>query len=84
MPYLGRFAGFVEKSVRATTTCLIMHDRNKYRIDARAAGRAVLVRAQVDRIVVLPDRETVADHPRSFKRDQVVYDPLALSAGVDA
>ncbi|CAH1669355.1 transposase [Hyphomicrobiales bacterium] len=27
------------------------------------------------RIVELFDGETVADHPRSFKRDQVVYDP---------
>ena len=75
MPYLGPFAGFVEKPMRATTTCLITHDRNKYSVDARAAGRAVLVRAYADRIVVLLDGETVADHPRSFKRDQVVYDP---------
>lgn len=75
MPYLGPFAGFVEKPMRATTTCLITHDRNKYSVDARAAGRAVLVRAYADRIVVLFDGETVADHPRCFKRDQVVYDP---------
>jgi hypothetical protein len=45
MPYLGPFAGFVEKPMRATTTYLITHDRNKYSVDARAAGRAVLVRA---------------------------------------
>ena len=75
MPYLGPFAGFVEKPMRATTTCLITHDRNKYSVDARAAGRAVLVRAYADRIVVLLDGEKVADHPRSFKRDQVVYHP---------
>ena len=35
----------------------------------------MLVRTYADRIVVLLDGETVADHPRSFKRDQVVYDP---------
>lgn len=75
MPYLGPFAGFVEKPMQATTTCLITHNRSKYSVDARAAGRAVLVRAYADRIVVLLDGETVADHPRSFKRDQVVYDP---------
>lgn len=61
--------------MRATTTCLITHDRNKFSVDARAAGRAVLVRAYADRIVVLLDGETVADYPRSFKRDQIVYDP---------
>jgi hypothetical protein len=74
-PFVGPFAGFVEKPMRATTTCLITHDRNKYSVDARAAGRAVLVRAYADRIVVLLDETIVADHPRSFKREQVVYDP---------
>jgi hypothetical protein len=61
--------------MRATSTCLITHDRNKYSIDAKAAGRGVLVRAYADRIVVLFDEEVVADHPRSFKREQVIYDP---------
>jgi len=42
--------------MRATTTCLIAHDRIKYSIDSKAV-------------------EVVADHPRSFRRDQVVYDP---------
>jgi transposase len=75
MPFLGPFAGFVEKPMRATSTCLISHDRNRYSVDARAAGRSVLVRAYADRIVVLLGDEVVADHPRSFRREQVVYDP---------
>ena len=69
------FDGFVEKAVRATTTCLIMADHNRYSVDARAAGRMVLVRSHAERIVVLRDDEVVADHVRSFKRDQIVYDP---------
>ena len=74
-PFVGPFAGFSEKPMRATTTCLVTHDRNKYSVDARAAGRGVLVRAYADRIVVLLGEEAVADHPRSFKREQVIYDP---------
>ena len=74
-PFRAPFAGFVEKPMRATSTCLIAHDRNKYSVDARAAGRGVLVRAYADRIVVLSGDEVVADHPRSFRRDQVIYDP---------
>jgi transposase len=73
--FVGPFAGFSEKPMRATTTCLITHDRNRYSVDARAAGRAVLVRAYADRIVVLLADEVVADHPRSFKREQIIYDP---------
>jgi len=75
MPFVGPFAGFVEKPMRATVTCLVTHDRNRYSVDARAAGRAVLVRTYADRIVVLFEGEVVADHPRSFKRDQFVFDP---------
>src|ERR1700730_16826107 len=69
------FDGFVEKAVRATTTCLIMADHNRYSVDARAAGRMVLVRSYAERIVVLFDEVVVADHVRSFKRDQVIYEP---------
>jgi len=71
----GPFDGFVEKAVRATTTCLISADRNRYSVEARAAGRMVLVRSHAERIVVLLDDEIVADHPRDFRHDQIVYDP---------
>src|SRR5665213_1227883 len=71
----GPFDGFVEKAVRATTTCLIMADHNRYSVDARAAGRMVLVRSHAERIVVLLGDEVVADHPRHFRRDQIIYDP---------
>jgi hypothetical protein len=71
----GPFDGFVEKAVRASTTCLIMADHNRYSIDARAAGQMVLVRSHAERIVVLFDDEVVADHPRQFRRYQIIYDP---------
>ena len=75
MELRGPFDGFVEKAVRATTTCLIMADHNRYSVDARAAGRMVLVRSHAERIVVLCNDAVVAEHPRQFRRDQVVYDP---------
>ena len=71
----GPFDGFVEKAVRASTTCLIMCDHNRYSVDARAAGRMVLVRSHAERVVVLLGGDVVADHPRNFQRDKVVYDP---------
>ena len=71
----GPFDGFVEKAVRASTTCLIMADHNRYSVDAKAAGRMVLVRSHADRIVVLHDDAVVAEHPRQFRRDQIIYDP---------
>jgi len=71
----GPFDGFVEKAVRATTTCLIMADHNRYSVDACAAGQMVLVRSHAERIVVLLGEEIVAEHARQFKRDQVIYNP---------
>jgi transposase len=75
MALRGPFNGFVEKAVRASTTCLIMADHNRYSIDAHAAGRMVLVRSHAERIVVIYNDEIVADHPRHFRRDQTIYDP---------
>jgi hypothetical protein len=75
MELRGPFDGFVEKAVRATTTCLIMADRNRYSVDARAAGRMVLVRSHAERIVVLFEDEVVADHCRQFRHDRIIYDP---------
>lgn len=69
------FDGFVEKAVRASTTCLIMADHNRYSVDARAAGQTVLVRTYAGRVVVLFEDRIVADHSRQFRRDQIVYDP---------
>ena len=75
MELRGPFDGFIEKAVRAATTCLIMADHNRYSVNARAAGQMVLVRSHADHIVVLFNNEVVADHPRQFRRDQIVYDP---------
>ena len=52
-----------------------MADHNRYSVDARAAGRMVLVRSHAERIVVLLGDETIADHPREFRRDRIIYDP---------
>ena len=38
-------------------------------------GRPVDVRAYADRIVIRQDGEIVAEHPRSFGRGRIVYDP---------
>ena len=78
MPFLGPFAGFAEKPMRATTTCLVTHDRNKYSVDAKAAGRAVLV-PRLRRSPGCParrrGRRRTCAQLQALKRDQVVYDP---------
>ena len=72
---LSPFDGFHEAEHAVTGTCLISFDRNRYSVMAKAARRAVQVRAYADRIVVRCAGEIVADHPRCFGRGRTIYDP---------
>ena len=74
-PMLAPFDGFHETAHAVTGTCLISFDRNRYSVMAKAARRAVQVRAYADRIVVRLGDEVVAEHARHFGRDRTIYDP---------
>jgi transposase len=74
-PMLAPFDGFHETPHAVTGTCLISFDRNRYSVMAKAARRAVQVRAYADRIIVRLDDEVVAEHVRSFGRDRMILDP---------
>ena len=65
----GRYQQAVSK------TCLVRFDNNQYSVAARAVGRPVDVRAYADRIVIRQDGEIAAEHPRSFGRGRIVYEP---------
>lgn len=75
IPYRGPFDGFHEKTLGVQKNCLVQFDRNRYSVDARAVGRTVQLHAYAERIVIRLDGELVAEHLRSFARDQVVYNP---------
>ena len=72
---LAPFDGFHETAHAVTGTCLISFDRNRYSVMAKAARRAVQVRAYADRIVVRLGDEVIAEHARHFGRDRTIYDP---------
>ena len=74
-PMLAPFDGFHESEHAVTGTCLISFDRNRYSVMAKAARRAVQVRAYADRIVVRCGDEVVAEHRRFFGRDRMILDP---------
>ena len=69
------FEAYTEQECLATRTLMVNYDRVRYSVDSTAAGRHVTLRAYADRIVVLHKDKVVADHPRSFTRGKVVYDP---------
>lgn len=76
VPVAQPFDGFWESDVGVSKTCLIRFDRNRYSVEARAAGGSVQIRIYADKIVARLDGEVVAEHPRIFGRDHIVYEPL--------
>lgn len=75
IPVSSEFQGYSETECRVSSTCLVRYDRNHYSVDSKLAGKTATVRASADRIIVVNNGRLVADHPRQFGRDNVVYDP---------
>ncbi len=69
------FDGCRKMKAKASTTCLVRFDHNQYSVHARAAGRSVTVRAYAERIEVRVEDEVVAEHPRCFRRGEILYNP---------
>jgi transposase len=63
------FDGYKETPARVSTTALVSYDRNRYSVQASAAGTTVMVRAYADRIVVVRDGNAVGEHRRQFGRE---------------
>ena len=56
-------------------TCLVRFDNKQYSVMSTAVGHPVDVYAYADRIVVKQNGTIVGDHPRSFERNHVEYNP---------
>lgn len=69
------FDGYVEHTMRASHTCLLSIDRNRYSVPADWAGKVVSVRLSADRIRVVADGAEIASHRRSFGREQLICEP---------
>lgn len=74
-PFTAVFDGYVEHTVRASSTCLVNYDRNRYSVPAAYAGKLVSVRAYAERIQVVADEQLLAEHPRCFGRGQSLFNP---------
>ncbi len=76
VPYVGPFDGFHAVPAAVSKTCLVRFDKNRYSVDARAVGRPVEIRANVDRLESWQDGRIAGNHPRAFGRDKTIFDPL--------
>jgi hypothetical protein len=74
-PIAATFEGYVEHMLRASSTCLVALDRNRYSVPAAFAGRAVSVRSTADSVRIVADGVVITEHVRRFGRDQLICDP---------
>ena len=73
---LGRpFDGYVEKTLRVRSTCLVQYDSNRYSVPCEHAGHHVSLRAYADRLVMIANDKIIAEHKRRFARNISYFEP---------
>ena len=73
---LGRaFDGYVEKTVRVRSTCLVQYASNRYSVPSHFAGQHVSLRAYAGRIVLVSGQDVIAEHKRRFTRNVSYFEP---------
>lgn len=69
------FAGYIEHLLKVSRTCLVRLDRNNYSVPAQWVGQTVSVRVTAYSLSVVAKGEIIAEHQRSFIRDEMVCNP---------
>ena len=63
-------------SMRSNSLSLVRFDRNDYSVPVRWAHHRITAKGYVNRVVLCHHDEIVAVHPRCWKREQLIFDPL--------
>lgn len=75
MPMPTPFDGYVEKSARVSSTCLIAGHRHKYSVPCELVGQWLSVRIYHNRVVIVSGDSIVASHERKTgSAEQIGYD----------
>jgi transposase len=74
MPMTAPFDGYVEKSARVSSTCLVAVARNRYSVPCELAGQTVSTRLYPGRVRVVTGDKVVADHERLTDEGKTQYD----------
>ena len=61
---------------RVSSLSLVRYRTNDYSVPVAYGHRDVMVRGYVDQVVISCGSEVITTHPRSYERDDFVYDPI--------
>jgi transposase len=65
-----------QASGRVSSQALVRYRTNDYSVPVAYGHQDVWIRGYVDEVVIGCGGETIACHPRSYEREEVVFDPL--------
>jgi hypothetical protein len=74
MPMPAVFDGYVERSAKVSSTCLVAVERNRYSVPCELAGLRVSTRLYPNRVEIATDEMIVASHTRVANRGHICYD----------
>jgi transposase len=64
------------KATRASSQALVRYETNDYSVPVEYGHRQVLLKAFVWEVVISAASEVIARHPRSYGRQEMIFDPL--------
>lgn len=65
-----------KRSTRLTSMALVRYRTNDYSVPVEWGHREVLVKGFVHEVVICAASEVIARHPRSYEREDMIFDPL--------
>ena len=74
MPMPAVFDGYVERSAKVSSTCLVAVARNRYSVPCELAGQRVSTRLYPSRVEIATDEAIVASHVRVANEGHICYD----------
>jgi hypothetical protein len=74
MPMPTVFDGYIERSAKVSSTCLVAVARNRYSVPCELAGQRVSTRLYSNRVEIASDEAIVASHERLANRGHICYD----------
>jgi len=70
-------------ATRVSSLSLVRYRRNDYSVPTSFGHREVIVRGYVHEVVIACGTEIIARHPRSYEREDFVFDPLHYLALIE-
>ena len=64
------------RASRVSSLSLVRYRTNDYSVPVAYGHRDVLVRGYVDEVVISCGSEVIARHPRSYEKDDFIFDPI--------